>query len=75
MVDYVKYIYTENCIKDSFAFANYMQNCSFNYDDKFVCSFDISNLFTCVLLQETTDICADALYCNNLSPPQTVYND
>lgn len=36
-------IYTEN-YKDSFAFANYMQNCSFNSDDKFMCSFDISNL-------------------------------
>ena len=30
-----------------------------------MCSFDISSLFTNVPLEETINICADALYCND----------
>ena len=31
----------------------------------FMCSFDISSLFTNVPLEETFNICADALYCDD----------
>ena len=31
-----------------------------------MCSFNISNLFTNIPLEETINICADALYCNGL---------
>lgn len=37
--------------------------------DKFMCSYDIASLFTCVPLAETLDIRADALYRSHLSPP------
>ena len=34
-----------------------------------MCSFDICNLFTCVPILETIDICADMLYSSYLTPP------
>lgn len=42
--------YMTNYVKDSFTFVNYMQNCPFSAEDMFMCSFDISRLFTCVPL-------------------------
>lgn len=34
-----------------------------------MCSYDITSLFTCIPLAEIIDICADALYRSQLSPP------
>ena len=47
-----------------------MQQLAFDPDDCFLCSFDISSLFTNVPLAETIQICADTLYDGDLSPPQ-----
>ena len=61
--------YSKHCIKDSFTFAEFMQN--FNIENKisFMCSFDISSLFTNVALFGTIKICADALYRSELNSP------
>lgn len=43
--------YMSNFDNDSFTFADYMLNCHpFSAEDKFSCLFEISSLFTCVLL-------------------------
>ena len=34
-----------------------------------MCSFDISNLYTCIPILETIDICTDMLYRNYLTSP------
>ena len=47
-----------------------MQQLTFDSDDCFLCSFDISSLFTNVPLPETIQIYADILYDGDLSPPQ-----
>lgn len=59
-------IYSKYCIKDSYIFVNCIQNCFLSFQDKFMCSFVISNLFTCFPLQETIDIYADTLYHSHL---------
>ena len=53
--------YTAHCISDSFTFADYVRKLD-GQIDSFMCSFDISSLFTTVLLDETIAICADTLY-------------
>ena len=55
-------LYSLNCVKDSFTFANFIQNYSVDPAKAFLCSFDISSLFTNVPLDETIGICTDALY-------------
>ena len=50
------------CIKDSFTFAQTMHDLRSKEKDVYLCSFDISSLFTNVPLKETIDICAEALY-------------
>ena len=55
-------LYSSNCVKDSFTFANFIQNYNVDPAKTFLCSFDISSLFTNVPLDETIGICADALY-------------
>ena len=55
-------LYSSNCVKDSFTFANFIQNYNIDPTFSFLCSFDISSLFTNVPLDETIGICADALY-------------
>ena len=52
-----------NTFRDSFTFADTIQN-SKDSNNLFMCSFDISSLFTNVPLEETINICADALYCD-----------
>ena len=47
-----------------------MQQLTYDPDDCFLCSFNISNLFTNVPLAETIQICAETLYDGNLSPLQ-----
>ena len=61
--------YSSHCRKYSFTFANCIQNCNFEPAKSFLCSFDISSLFTNVPLDETIDICADALYRRHLDYP------
>ena len=57
---------SSHCVKDSFAFVNFIQNCNLEPVKAFLCSFDISSLFKNAPLDETIDICADALYRGNL---------
>ena len=55
-------LYSSHCLKDSFTFANFIQNYNLEHAKAFLCPFDISSLFTNVPLDETIEICADALY-------------
>ena len=55
--------------KDSFTSTNFIQNCNLEPAKTFLCSFDISSLFTNVPLDETIEICADALYRGHLDCP------
>ena len=58
-------LYSEHCVKDSFTFTNTLRNLNRNPMDSFLCSFDITSLFTNVPLSETIQICADSLYDEN----------
>ena len=62
-------LYSSHCVKDSFTFANFIQNCHLEPAKTFLCYFDISSLFTNVPLDETIEICADALYRGHLDCP------
>ena len=62
-------VYSSHCVKDSFTFVNFIQNCNLGPAKIFLCSFDISNLFTNVPLDETIGPCADALYLGHLDCP------
>ena len=53
--------FSSHCISDSFAFVKTMQNLDID-PNVFMCSFDMSSLFTNVPLDETFKICSDALY-------------
>lgn len=55
------------CIKYSFSFIDCIHNCSSS--GKFMCSFDVCSLFTCVPLLETINICCDFLYLSSFSSP------
>lgn len=55
--------FTAHCISDSFTFADYIRKLD-GRNDSYMCSFDVSSLFTNVPLDETIRICADALYDN-----------
>ena len=59
-------LYSSHCVKDSFTFADFIQNCTLEHAKSFLCSFDISSLFTNVPSDETIEICADALYRGHL---------
>ena len=63
-------LYSSNCTKDSFSFAQKVQQLEFNPDHSFLCSYDIFSLFTNVPLAEIIQICADTLYNGQLQPPQ-----
>ena len=56
--------FSTHCISDLFMFADAIHNLK-DSNNFFMCSFDISSLFTNVPLEETINICADALYCDN----------
>jgi len=55
-----------NCVSDSFTFVEEVKNFTFCPSSVFLCSFDISSLFTNVPLAETIQTCADALHNNNV---------
>ena len=52
-----------------YTFANFIRNCILEPAKSFLCSFDISSLFTNVPLDETIEICANALYRGHLDCP------
>ena len=60
--------YSSNCIRDSFTFADNIKTSNLDASSVFLCSFDISSLFTNVPLTETIQICADALYSSEHPP-------
>ena len=66
----VLFLYSSNCILDSFTFADIIKSSKLDPSSVFLCSFDISSLFTNVPLAETIQITADALYkMEHLSSP------
>ena len=65
-------IYSNNCIKDCFLFAEEIRRLKLKPDESFLCSFDISSLFTNVPLAETIQICADTLYEDDRIVPPTL---
>ena len=56
--------FSTHCIRNSFTFADAILNLK-DSNNLFMCSFDTSSLFTNVRLEETINICADALYCDD----------
>ena len=50
----------EFTVKDSFSFAEWAK--SYNHNNEFMCSFNVSSLFTNAPLDETIQICIDKLY-------------
>ena len=61
-------LYSSNCIRHSFTFADIIKTSNLDPSSVFLCSFNISCLFTNVPLAETIQICADALYSSEHSP-------
>ena len=61
-------LFSSNCIRDSFTFADIIKTSNLDTCSVFHCSFDISSLFTNVPLAETIQIYADALYSSEHSP-------
>ena len=60
--------FSSHCISDSFTFAKTMQNLDID-PNVFMCSFDVSSLFTNVPLDEAVKICSEALYDQSNSRP------
>ena len=60
--------FSSHCISDSFIFAKTMQNLDID-PNVFMCSFDVSSLFTNVPLDKTIKICSEALYDESDSQP------
>jgi len=63
-----------NCVSDSFTFVE-VRNFTFSPSSVFLCSFDISSLFTNVPLAENIQICANTLYNNNVLPKPSFPRD
>ena len=61
--------FSSNCLSDSFTFVKEVRKFTFSPSSVFLCSFDISSLFTNVPLAETIEICADALYNDDSTAP------
>ena len=61
-------LYSSNCMRDSFTFADIIKTSNLDPSSVFLCSFDISSLFANVPLAETIQICADALYSSEHPP-------
>ena len=59
--------FSVNCVPDSFTFVKEVNNFTFSPSSVFLCSFNISSLFTNASLAETIQICADSLYNDFLS--------
>ena len=65
---------SSNCVSDSFTFVKEVKKFTFPPSSVFLCSFDISSLFTNVSLAETIEICADALYNDDSMAPFFSHN-
>ena len=63
-------LYSSHCIQDSFTFAYIIEDCNLEPAKTFLCSFDISSPFTNAPLDETIEICTDALYQGHLDCPR-----
>ena len=61
-------VYSSNCIRDSFTFVDIIKTSNLDPSSIFLCSFDISSLFTNFPLAETIQICADAFYSSKHPP-------
>ena len=61
-------LYSSNCVRDSFTFADIITTSNLDPSSVFLCSFDTSSLLTNVPLAETIQICADALYSSEHPP-------
>ena len=61
--------FSVNCVPDSFTFVKEVNNFTFSPSSVFLCSFDISSLFTNLPLAETIQICAETFYNDFLTPP------
>ena len=67
VIDPVLSLYSTYCIFDSFTFADKVK--TFNFPPSvFLCSYDVCSLFTNVPLAEAFEICANALYNDELTP-------
>ena len=60
-------LYSTKCFKDFFTFA--WTICDLNPKAIFLCSFNTNSLFTNVPLDETINICVEALQDSNLTSP------
>ena len=62
--------YGEHAVKDTFEFCANIEACASEQDitDSFMCSFDVSSLFTNIPLEETIQICLDTLYRDEQTP-------
>ena len=60
---------SSNYVSDFFTFVKEVRKFTFSPSSVFLCSFDISSLFTNVPLAETIEICADALYNDDSMAP------
>ena len=65
---------SSNCVSDSFTFVKEVRKFTFSPSSVFLCSFDISSLFTNVPLVETIEICSDALYNDDSMAPSFPHN-
>ena len=54
--------YSQYCVQDSFSFAGMIRDLPSEFADSFMCSFDISSIFTNVLLDDIVNICADSIF-------------
>ena len=54
---------------DSFSFSKFINQLKLNYENNYLCSFDIKSLFKNVPLTEVTQICCEYLYNSGLTPP------
>ena len=68
VIDPVLSLYSTYCISDSFTFADKIKTFNF-FPSVFLCFYDVCSLFTNVPLADTIEICADALYDSELTPP------
>ena len=74
VLDPVLQMYNTRCVKDSFEFIDLIKEKKIRSDGH-MCSFDVQSLFTNVPLEETIDICADALYRNDAVQSSTLSED
>ena len=69
ILDPVRQFYPYCCVPDSSRFASMIRQRPRCVNTEYFISFDISSLFTNILLDETIRICADYLYRCHLRPP------